>query len=517
MRIAVAGGRGFVGRSVVTALRTAGHQVRVLSRQRSGSDEGTADAWHQVDLARSEAACTAALAGCDAVVNLVGIKTARAQSFAAAHETVVDNLIAAATSLGIVRFIHISVADVRADTKAPYLASKSRGEQLVRASGLSWTIVRPGVIFGEGDDFVTNLARMLRHAPWFPLPDGGTALLQPVAVTDVAAAVVAALRGHNEHAVIDVVGPERLPMHAWVARIAAALELRAFAFSVPARWLWPAVAVLERVFVAPPLTTAQLGLLTRGVVGASDQTAALLGRPAQALSIAKITEISADVEAWLGLSLRLASAPGCGPKITAMPSHQILVIVVLAVALITSTGALSPNIWWRMLAASVVLLVASRWFTVPWRSLLRPKTRHLAIGTAAAVVVYVAGAITVALLRSYSPGLALQVAELTAWGGLLAPGLAVPTLLVVVTTEELFWRGGLTVVLRDHLGPWSACAVAAGAYALAHITVGPPILVLAAFGCGLVWSWLVMATGSLIPALVCHLLWDIAVLWLVPY
>src|SRR5690606_12496495 len=97
---------------------------------------------------------------------------------------------------GVQRLVHVSVAPpASADPRAltPYVVSKREGELKVMSSGTAWTIVRPGPVAGSGDDFVRNLAAMIRHAAVFPAPDGGHASLQPVWVEDVAAVIVAAL------------------------------------------------------------------------------------------------------------------------------------------------------------------------------------------------------------------------------------------------------------------------------------------------------------------------------------
>jgi uncharacterized protein YbjT (DUF2867 family) len=140
-----------------------------------------------------------------------------------------------ARQAGVRRLVHVSVAGTRDDPRRPYLASKWRGEQVVMASGLAWTIVRPGVIAAPGDDFVTNLAAMLRQAAVFPAPAAGHAPL---------AAGRGRGRGRGDRggaapagggrACFDVVGPERLPLRAWVLRVAAALELRVVVLPVPA-------------------------------------------------------------------------------------------------------------------------------------------------------------------------------------------------------------------------------------------------------------------------------------------
>src|SRR5579859_5285748 len=115
--IAVVGGTGFLGRHVCAALRDAGRSVRVLSR-RNGCDARTI----QPDQLR----------GCEAVVNLAGIKReVKDQTFQAVHVDLVARLIDAMKAAGVRRLIHISVVVARSDPALPYHDTKWKGEELV--------------------------------------------------------------------------------------------------------------------------------------------------------------------------------------------------------------------------------------------------------------------------------------------------------------------------------------------------------------------------------------------------
>ena len=540
MRVAIAGGSGFVGRHLARSLCGEGHAVRVLARScpegqvgggeagwPAGQVEGDAAGWPagqvigwRVDLAGDPARLVAALRGCEAVVNLVGVKTGRGQGFAAAHVEGVTRLVAACEQAGVRRLVHVGVAGTRADPGRPYLDSKWRGEQVVRASGLAWTLVRPGVIYGAGDDFVTQLAAMLRQAAVFPAPNGGRALLAPVAVEDVAEAIAAALRRpETAGACFDVVGPEALPVRAWVRRVAEALGLGVWLMPVPAALLAPVVRVLEAVTTAPPLTRAQLGLLSQGVVGSVAETRALLGTEPRTLTTARIAGLAAEVGPWLGLTLRLVWDErgqewlrGWGAS-----AGRLLVLVPLAALLIAGLRASTPDIWRCMLLANLVLIpTALLGLRLPWRALLRPGLRDMLVGTGAAIVLYGLAFVAAALLRDLLPGAGPQLAALTLWGEVLPLTQALPILLVVVLGEEVFWRAGVGLPVAARFGPWWGCVASALAFTLAHLYVGPPLLWLAAFACGLVWAWMVLRWRSVVPALVCHLLWDLAVVFVAP-
>ncbi len=515
MQVAIAGSNGFVGRHLVDTLAAEGHALRLLVRRAA---PGT---WSQgqviVDLVADPAGVAAALRGCDALVNLVGIKTARGQSFAAAHVEVVRRLVVACETAGVRRLIHVSVCGARADATGPYLESKWAGEQVVAASGLLWTIVRPGVIHGAGDDFVTNLAAMLRHAAVFPAPDGGTALIQPVAVEDVADAIAGALRRPETAGQrLDVVGPERLPLRAWVSRVAAVLGLDVWQMPAPARLLAPAVAMMERVLPAPPLTRAQLGLLTRGVVGELADTRMLLGREPMALTTARIVALAEGVRPWLGVSLRLPH--DAVSAVSGSSVRPLWWMVPVAALMITALRASTPDIWSCMTIANLVLIPAALLgIALPWRALLRPRVWHLAFGTGAAVVLYGLGWLGAGVITRVAPELMAQVSELYGWGALLPTAIALPLLLLIVFGEEVFWRAGVALPVAARLGPWWGCLASATVFTLAHLMVGPPLLWLAAFCCGLAWAWMVVRTRSVVPGVVCHYLWDVAVMFVAPY
>ena len=540
MRVAIAGGSGFVGQHTARLLAAGGHEVRVLARglrataavncpegqvpgdsPEAGVGATAAIDRVRVDLNGEPAALAAALRGCDAVVNLVGVKLAGGQGFTAAHVGAIERLLAGCAAAGVQRLVHISVAGVRDDPRRPYLASKWRGEQAVIGSGLRWTILRPGVIFGAGDDFITNLTAMLRQAAVFPMPARGRSLLQPVAVEDVAAAIVAAIeRTDTVGSCFDVVGPERLTLRAWVRRVATALELRTWPLPAPALLLAPALAVMERWLAAPPLTVAQLGLLGDGVVGDVTQTRVLLGREPAALDLAQIAALARPVGPWLGVSLRLVSRAEDRRSLAeyGAPTARLLLFVSFAALLITGLRAVTGDIWRCMAIANLILIpTALLGLGLPWRALLRPRGWHLVFGTCAALVMYAGGWLGALGLRALAPTMMASISELYAWATLLPTAVAVLVLALVVGGEELVWRLGVALPVAGRCGPWWGCVASALAFTLAHLYVGPPVLWVAAFACGLAWAWIAVKTRSWWPGFVCHYLWDVAVIYGQPY
>lgn len=197
MRVFLTGGTGFVGREISRQLIAAGHQVRALVR--NGSEQKLALP-EQIDVYHGDLTATGnlseALRDCDAVVHLIGIIRefpSKGITFQRLHIEAVRTMIAATEAAGIKRFVHMSANGVRPNAQAFYHQSKWEAEELLRASSLDWTILRPSIIFGPDGEFVTMLADLIRKMPVIPVIGKGNYRMQPVAITEVAASFVRAL------------------------------------------------------------------------------------------------------------------------------------------------------------------------------------------------------------------------------------------------------------------------------------------------------------------------------------
>lgn len=189
---------------------------------------------------------------------------------------------------------------------------------------------------------------------------------------------------------------------------------------------------------------------------------------------------------------------------------------------IAAVGRFEDELFARMVWANLALLAAALWV---WRGSLRTlvfgsKTQRrstVAAGaTALAFVVGLYGAsLLVVVAASHEPEWAAEVSELYALTGNRPLAAAVPMLVFVVAVEELCWRG-IALAATPRLGPVGAIVFSAMAFCLAHISAGPPLLWLAAFGAGAVWAWLAVRSRRLWPAFVSHLAWDVVVLWVLP-
>jgi NADH dehydrogenase len=265
--VLVTGGTGFVGTHVCRALIARGFLPRLLVRAgsegRIPEDVRNACRVTQGDAADREAVEYAAQ-GTSAVVHLVGIIREfpkRGVTFERLHVAATRNVVDAARRWEIPRYVHMSALGARPGGPTGYFDTKGRAEEYVRMSGLSWTIFRPSVIFGPGDQFINELDAILRKAPVVPVPGDGSYRLQPVFIGDLAKGIAdALLRPDTKGRVFEVGGPERLPYGELLDKVAASAGRRARKVHVPLSVLRPIVRRMER-FDKFPLTTDQLEML----------------------------------------------------------------------------------------------------------------------------------------------------------------------------------------------------------------------------------------------------------------
>lgn len=199
-QVTVFGGSGFVGRHVVSRLAQDGWQIRVAVRR---PDEALflkpAGVIGQITPVaaniRDAASIERAIAGADAVVNLVGIlHESGRQRFKAVQAEAPARVAEAAQRAGVGKFVQVSAIGADAGSKSAYARTKAEGEQGVLRAFPTATILRPSIVIGPEDGFFNRFAQMAMVSPALPLIGGGRTKFQPVYVGDVAAAVANALK-----------------------------------------------------------------------------------------------------------------------------------------------------------------------------------------------------------------------------------------------------------------------------------------------------------------------------------
>ena len=159
--LAITGGTGFVGATLVRHAAMRGHKVRALTRKPQTSPAKIE--WVQGALDRPDSLARL-VEGADAVIHVAGAINARDRAaFEECNVVGTLNMIEAAKEAGVRRFIHVSSLAAREPDLSDYGWSKARSEQVVGLSGLDWTIVRPPAVFGPGDTEMLDLFRMARR------------------------------------------------------------------------------------------------------------------------------------------------------------------------------------------------------------------------------------------------------------------------------------------------------------------------------------------------------------------
>lgn len=268
--VLVTGGTGFLGRHACRALIARGYLprllVRVGSEGRIPEDIRRACRVTPGDVTNQEFVQNAAQST-KAIVHLAGIVREypeKGVTFEKVHVDATRHAVHAAQAWGIPRFVYVSALGAAAGDSRRYFASKGKAEEIVRRSGLSWTVFRPGGIFGPGDRFFSEVGKAVRRAPFLPVPGDGKFLLQPVFVGDVVKGIVDCLsRPDTGERAFDVSGPEQMTYDGLVDRIAAAAGIRVRKVHVAVPTIRQAVQVLSR-FGKFPFTNDMLDILLAG-------------------------------------------------------------------------------------------------------------------------------------------------------------------------------------------------------------------------------------------------------------
>ena len=278
MKVLVTGATGFVGREVVRQLHKTGHSIRILARSRNASRvEEAVSCWgaevHPGDVL-DVASLNGAVNGMEAVIHLVGIIAEVGEStFENVHTRGTGNLVTAAQQAKVRRFVHMSALGTRPNATSRYHQTKWAAEELVRHSGLDFTIFRPSLIYGPQDQFINLFARVIRLSPVVPLMGSPRARFQPVSVETVAAAFTKSLgEPKSIGQTYDLCGSEALTLSEIVDRILAVLHRRRLKLHMPAGLARFQAVLLELIFQrllrkVSPLNRDQLIMLQEDNVG----------------------------------------------------------------------------------------------------------------------------------------------------------------------------------------------------------------------------------------------------------
>jgi NADH dehydrogenase len=194
--------------------------------------------------------CLRAVDEIDAVVHLVGIRREHPDkgiTYEAMHTEATYAIADAARRAHVPRFVQMSALGARAGAPSRYHRTKHEGEEIVRKSGMRWTIFRPSIIFGVGDEFHPIMADLV-HRTVVPVIDGGKSELQPVSLRNVTQAMARSITmPETQGRVYEVGGPERHKFVELMYKIARHYGVWPNTFSLSSTLAKPLVKALQKL------------------------------------------------------------------------------------------------------------------------------------------------------------------------------------------------------------------------------------------------------------------------------
>lgn len=257
--ILVTGGTGFIGRALIRHLVEEGREVRTLIRP--GAKSPNLPRGVPVEVAISsvddERSLRSAMAGIDTVYHLVGGEWRGASADLRRVEVLgTQTLIKVAQDSGVERIFYLSHLGADRASGYPVLKAKGIAEEFIKQSGMTYTILRCGLAFGENDQFTTALARLFYAFPiFFPVPGDGEVMLQPLWVEDLVTCLAWSLENEGtRNATFEIGGPEALTISQVVREVMGVVGVHRRLLPVRPAYMRIAGVLLEYLFPQLPLS-----------------------------------------------------------------------------------------------------------------------------------------------------------------------------------------------------------------------------------------------------------------------
>jgi nucleoside-diphosphate-sugar epimerase len=264
MRVLVTGGTGVVGKPAVDRLVELGHTVRLLSRHAARDarlwKEGVEA--HPGDVGTGDGIDGAA-DGCDAVLHIVGIvsETPPESTFERVNVEGTRRIVREAERAGVRRLVYVSSLGAETGESA-YHRSKHAGEEIVRGFRGSWLILRPGNVYGPGDEVISLLLKMVRTLPAVPVVGWGDHRFQPVRAEDFAHAVARAVERDEPSCVaLDAAGSEVVSVNEVLDLLESITGRSPSRIPVPAPIVKAGAAVADRIGMDAPINADQVTMM----------------------------------------------------------------------------------------------------------------------------------------------------------------------------------------------------------------------------------------------------------------
>lgn len=310
MKIAITGGTGFVGAHLAVKLVHDGYDVALIAR---GHDQRNAkilklnhSQFFVSDLSNVDD-LTRAFTGCDAIVHCAGInREIKSQTYERVHVQGTCNVCEAAKRAAANKIILISFLRARPNCGSAYHESKWSAEEIVRASGLDYTILKPGVVYGRGDHMLDHLSHALQTFPVFASVGMSEKFMRPLAIADLVAVMEASLKDPRlSNKTFGVTGPEEITLREAARRVGESIGKKPFIFGMPIALHYVLAWLAERTMKIPITSVGQVRMLSEGMVEALPPCDSL---PADLLP--KLSFTIKQIQKGLPLSAVLGCADG---------------------------------------------------------------------------------------------------------------------------------------------------------------------------------------------------------------
>lgn len=257
--ILVTGGTGFIGQVLIRHLVAMGIQVRTLLRPSASSPNLPRGVPVEAVICglRDERGLRAALKGVDVVFHLAGAERKGSQAdFLGVDIEGTRTIASVAAEAGVSRFFYLSHLGADRASAYPLLKIKAIAESHIIHSGVPYTIFRSAVVYGPGDQFTTNLVRLLRMSPGvFLMPAGGATKIQPLWVEDLVTSLTLAMEDENTTRQIYAIGgPEYLTFREVVEAVKSAARIRRLFVNVSPAYLRILSVFMENTLKDFPLS-----------------------------------------------------------------------------------------------------------------------------------------------------------------------------------------------------------------------------------------------------------------------
>lgn len=269
MKIAITGGTGFVGGHLARSLVSSGHSVVLISRgvDNRNQELGSLPRTQFMSIGTDdEESLLQAFAGCDAVAHCAGInREINPHDYQRVHVEGTRKVVSAARRAGVSRIAIVSFYRARPNCGSPYHESKFDAEEIVRNSGMDYTVFKAGMIYGKGDHMLDHLSHIFHTLPFFALVGFTERSAAPLAIADFVRLMEAALiDGKLSGQTVAVLGPEKMTLGEAVRRVARVVGREPLIFRMPIFFHYGFATFLESVMTIPLVSVAQVRILTEG-------------------------------------------------------------------------------------------------------------------------------------------------------------------------------------------------------------------------------------------------------------